>query len=49
MDKIGSIKIRRHGTEGSVIIVLHGGPGALGSAEELAVGISDMLDNIKKN
>ena len=47
MDKIGSIKIRRYGTEGPVIIVLHGGPGAPGSAEELAMGISDMFSVIE--
>ena len=41
METIGGIKIRRHGTEGPVVIVLHGGPGAPGSAEELAVGLSD--------
>lgn len=43
METIGGIKIRRHGTEGPVVIVLHGGPGAPGSAEELAAGISDVF------
>lgn len=43
METIGSIKVRRHGTEGPVVVVLHGGPGAPGSAEELAVGLSDMF------
>jgi pimeloyl-ACP methyl ester carboxylesterase len=41
MEAIGDIKIRRHGTKGPVVIVLHGGPGAPGSAAELAVGLSD--------
>ena len=47
METIGDIKIRKHGTEGPVIIVLHGGPGAPGSAEELAVGISDVFSVIE--
>ena len=29
METIGGIRIRRHGNEGPVVIVLHGGPGAL--------------------
>lgn len=43
METIGEIRIRRHGAEGPVVIVLHGGPGASGSAEELAEGLSDMF------
>jgi pimeloyl-ACP methyl ester carboxylesterase len=43
MEKIGGIRIRRHGTEGPVVIVIHGGPGAPGSAEALATGLSDIF------
>ena len=43
MEKIGSIRIRRHGTKGRVVIVLHGGPGAPGSAKQLALGLSDIF------
>jgi pimeloyl-ACP methyl ester carboxylesterase len=47
LETIGDIKIRRHGTDGPMVIVLHGGPGAPGSAEELAVGISDVFSVIE--
>jgi len=41
METIGNLRIRRHGSEGPIVIVLHGGPGATGSAQELALGLSD--------
>lgn len=41
MEAIGEIEIRRHGIAGPTVIVLHGGPGAADSAEELAQGLSD--------
>ncbi|MHC4402789.1 MAG: alpha/beta fold hydrolase [Planctomycetota bacterium] len=41
METIGNLRIRRYGDEGPIVIVLHGGPGAVGSAEELALGLSD--------
>jgi pimeloyl-ACP methyl ester carboxylesterase len=41
MEIIGDLKIRRHGGDGPIVIVLHGGPGAAGSAVELALGLSD--------
>lgn len=43
METIGSIRIRRHGHRGPSVIVLHGGPGAPGSAGELALGLSDVF------
>lgn len=41
MTTLGNLKIRRYGSEGPVVIVLHGGPGAAGSAELLARGLSE--------
>ena len=41
IETIGRIRIRRHGTDGPVVIVLHGGPGAPGSAADLSLGLSD--------
>jgi len=35
------IQVRRHGTAGPIVIVLHGGPAAVGSASGLAQGLSD--------
>jgi pimeloyl-ACP methyl ester carboxylesterase len=41
MEIIGDLKIRSHDGDGPIVIVLHGGPGAAGSAVELALGLSD--------
>ena len=41
MEIFGNLKIRRYGDAGSTVIVLHGGPGAAGSAEPLAQGLAD--------
>jgi pimeloyl-ACP methyl ester carboxylesterase len=41
MEILGHLKIRRYGSAGPMVIVLHGGPAAAGSAEELARGLSD--------
>ncbi len=37
----GGIHVRTHGSSGPIVIVLHGGPGAAGSAEPLAGGLAD--------
>ena len=47
METVGRIKIRRHGSTGPKVIVLHGGPGAVGSAEESARGLSDTFSVIE--
>lgn len=41
MEILGNLKIRRYGNAGLAVIVLHGGPAAAGSAEELARGLAD--------
>ena len=41
MEIPGNLKIRRHGSKGPVVIALHGGPGAMGSAVDLARGLAD--------
>jgi pimeloyl-ACP methyl ester carboxylesterase len=41
VEVIGDLKVRRHGVDGPTVIVIHGGPGAAGSALELALGLSD--------
>jgi pimeloyl-ACP methyl ester carboxylesterase len=41
METLGNLKIRRYGSAGPTVIVLHGGPAATGSAQELARGLSD--------
>jgi pimeloyl-ACP methyl ester carboxylesterase len=41
MEIISDMKVRRHGGDGPLVIVLYGGPGAAGSAVELALGLSD--------
>jgi hypothetical protein len=38
METLGELRIRRHGNTGPTVLVLRGGPGAVGSAEELACG-----------
>ncbi len=47
METLGELKIRRHGNAGPTAIVLHGGPGAVGSVEELARRLSDTLTVIE--
>ena len=41
METIGALRLRIHGASGPPVIVLHGGPAAVGSAAELARGLSD--------
>lgn len=41
METYGHLKIRRYGDAGPVVIVLHGGPAAPGSAKPLALGLAD--------
>lgn len=41
METIGQLKVRQFGDAGPIVIVLHGGPGAAGSAEPLARGLAD--------
>jgi pimeloyl-ACP methyl ester carboxylesterase len=41
METIGSLRLRTHGSFGRSVIVLHGGPAAVGSAVEIAKGLSD--------
>ncbi len=40
MQTIGDLEVRRHGAKGPTVVVLHGGPGAPGSARELAQGLA---------
>ena len=47
MDKLGPLRIRRHGNALPTVIVLHGGPGAVGSAGVLARGLSDKFTAIE--
>jgi pimeloyl-ACP methyl ester carboxylesterase len=47
LETVGDIHIRRHGAEGPVVIVLHGGPGAPGSAVELALNLSDVFSVVE--
>lgn len=41
METLGNLNVRRHGSAGPTVLVLHGGPGAPGSAAELARGLAD--------
>ena len=41
MEILGNLSIRRYGSTGPTVIVLHGGPAAPGSAAELARGLAD--------
>jgi hypothetical protein len=41
METIGSLRSRTYGSFGRSVIVLHGGPAAVGSAVEIAKGLSD--------
>ena len=47
METLGELKVRRHGNSGPTLIVLHGGPGAAGSAVGLACGLSDTFSVIE--
>jgi pimeloyl-ACP methyl ester carboxylesterase len=47
METLGELRIRRHGNAGPTVLVLHGGPGAVGSAKELARGLSDTFTVIE--
>lgn len=40
METVGALRLRSHGTSGPQVVVLHGGPAAVGSAEGLARGLS---------
>src|SRR5262244_201356 len=39
MERVGALRLRTYGTTGPVVIVLHGGPAAVGSAAPLARGL----------
>jgi pimeloyl-ACP methyl ester carboxylesterase len=41
METIGSLRLRTYGSSGKSVIVLHGGPAAVGCAAEIAEGLSD--------
>jgi pimeloyl-ACP methyl ester carboxylesterase len=41
MESIGGLRLRVHGSQGSRVVVLHGGPVAVGSAAGLARGLSE--------
>src|SRR4051812_12073313 len=41
MERVGALRVRAYGTTGSVVVVLHGGPAAVGSAAPLARGLAD--------
>src|SRR5262249_12800084 len=41
METIGSLRLRTYGSSGRSVIVLHGGPAAVGRAAEIAKGLSD--------
>lgn len=41
MERVGALRLRTYGTTGPVVVVLHGGPAAVGSAAPLAHGLSD--------
>ena len=41
MESLGPLRIRRYGSSGPVVIVLHGGPAAIGSAGPVARGLAD--------
>jgi pimeloyl-ACP methyl ester carboxylesterase len=43
METIGGLRVRRHGSAGQVVIALHGGPAAVGSAVGLAAALSDQF------
>lgn len=43
MEKCGELRVRRYGTSGPMVIVLHGGPGALGSAAPMARGLAGLF------
>jgi len=47
MEILKNMKIRKYGNEGPTVFVLHGGPGAMGSAEPLALGLSDAFTVIE--
>ena len=41
MERVGELRIHTHGTSGPTVVVLHGGPAAVGSAAPLARGLAD--------
>jgi pimeloyl-ACP methyl ester carboxylesterase len=43
METIGPLRVRTHGSTGRTVVVLHGGPGAVGGAAGLAMGLSDQF------
>ena len=47
METLGNLLIRRYGSAGPTVIVLHGGPGAPGSAAELARGLAERFTVIE--
>lgn len=43
MKTVRALRVRKHGSQGAAVIVLHGGPAAVGSAADLAAGLSDLF------
>src|SRR5262245_45400158 len=41
METVGALRLRTYGSAGQVVIVLHGGPAAVGGGAGLAQGLSD--------
>jgi pimeloyl-ACP methyl ester carboxylesterase len=41
MERVGALRLRTYGMTGPVVVVLHGGPAAVGSAAPLAYGLAD--------
>lgn len=41
METLGALRVRRHGSAGPPVVVLHGGPAAVGGAAGLAEGLAD--------
>jgi len=43
METISGLRVRTHGSAGPIVIALHGGPAAAGSALDLAAGLADQF------
>lgn len=41
MERLGELRVRRYGSSGPMVIVLHGGPAAVGEAAPIARGLAD--------
>ena len=47
MKTIGALRVRTYGSTGPTVVVLHGGPAAVGSAAILAEGLADRFQVIE--